>query len=105
MDICDERRLQVPIDSFPLFYFSHHLFVRRQQSVLVGGLHRADIKARDPRLAGRCRPTLDRITSPFAPCRMITLDHANCEIGRDQTCKWGTEWDSCAPIDHAANFP
>jgi hypothetical protein len=34
-------------------------------------------------------------TSPFASCRIITLDHANCEIGRDQTCKWGIEWDSC----------
>jgi len=35
----------------------------------------------------------------------ITLDHAECGISRDQTFKWGIEWDLYGPINHAANFP
>ena len=27
----------------------------------------------------------------------ITLDHPDCRIGRDQPCKRGIEWDTCAP--------
>jgi hypothetical protein len=26
----------------------------------------------------------------------IMLDHFDCGINRDQTCKWGIEWDLCA---------
>jgi len=33
------------------------------------------------------------------------FDHFDCGISRDQACKWGIAWDSCAPINHAANFP
>jgi hypothetical protein len=25
------------------------------------------------------------------------LDHSASEISRDRTCKWGIEWDTCAP--------
>ncbi len=25
------------------------------------------------------------------------LDHFGSKICRDQTCKWGIEWDTCAP--------
>jgi hypothetical protein len=25
------------------------------------------------------------------------LDHFGPEISREQTCKWGIEWDTCAP--------
>ena len=37
--------------------------------------------------------------------RNITLDHPDCGIRHDQPCKWGIEWDFCAPGLYGANLP
>jgi hypothetical protein len=36
--------------------------------------------------------------------RNITLDHPDCGIRHDQPCKWGIEWDFCAPGLYGANL-
>jgi hypothetical protein len=42
---------------------------------------------------------------PVHTLQKITLDHPDYGISRDEMCKWGIEWDLCAPGLYGSNLP